>query len=90
MKQFNLELLQQYEEESETVNVTRTWDSEETWHENIFITYDNEGKEKTLSIYEKEENLSECQEETVKACDGYISIYEYRKISATQYTNVRT
>ena len=41
------------EYESESFNVTRTCNSEMNEHKNTSITYDNEVKEKTLSMSDK-------------------------------------
>ena len=45
-----------------------------------FITYDNEGKEKTLSKSEKNEKLG----------GGYVRIYEWGKTYATEHMNARS
>ena len=37
-------------------------------------------------MFEKEYTVNSCQEEIVKACYGYISIYDCETISATQHT----
>ena len=48
--------------------------------------YDSQGEEKTKSTSEKGKTVNASQKETVKSCDGFISIYERKKF-ATKCTN---
>ena len=77
------------EEESKSINVTRTCDNEDNKHENTLSMYDNKDKETTLITSEKEGYANEHHEEPVKACDCYISIYECSK-QICQSTHGRT
>ena len=57
------------EEELENINTARTCYKEGNKHKEDSSTYDNEGKEKTLSMPEMKE----------KSRDGYVSMYECDK-----------